>query len=122
MSKKWILVVLIGLGIGWFWVSNNLWLFDIAVTQEEYQEKIIGSWVNDELDLYFWEENNALTTSGIQEIGRWEKRRLYWQINDNSINIYGKYIPDSFRKSCSQNNIKDCLFDDNLAQVLRFYD
>ena len=113
--KKWQIVTFIILSIGGYWISQNMWIFQVKIPQEEYEKNIIGTWVSNDNDLYFWEESNALTTSGIQEIGRWEKRRLYWEIKDGSINIYGKYIPDSFRKSCSQNNVEDCQFDGNLG-------
>lgn len=43
--KKCQIVVLIILGIGGFWLFQNLWIFETTISQEEYQDEILGKWV-----------------------------------------------------------------------------
>ena len=42
--KKWHVVVLIILGIGGYWVSQNIWVFEKQIPVEEYEKHLLGRW------------------------------------------------------------------------------
>ena len=41
--KTWHIVVLIILGIGGYWLSQNMWVFEKQIPVEEYEEFLVGT-------------------------------------------------------------------------------
>lgn len=114
-NKKWQVVLLIIMGIGGFWLSQNMWVFEKKIPKEEFKQKIIGSWFNDNDNYTFWAEDNSFTSNGIQNINTFEERELYWEIKDELLKIHGFWIPDSFTKPCTEYDKDVCILDKTRA-------
>lgn len=41
--KKWHIAIIIVVGIGAFWLSNNMWIFEKKIAVENYGEYLIGT-------------------------------------------------------------------------------
>lgn len=56
--KTWHIVVLIILGIGGYWLSQNMWVFEKSIPVEKYNENIIGKWkpINERGEKSYFEE------------------------------------------------------------------
>jgi len=119
--KKWQILVLVILGIGGYWLSQNLWVFEVKIPEDQYKEKIVGTWVNNEDNIIFWSQDNEFTSSGFQEISNFEKRELFWKVDKDELRIYGFWIPESFTKPCTEFNKSECTLDENLATEFESY-
>lgn len=42
--KKWHIAIIIVIGIGAFWLTHNMWIFEKKIKQSEYPQMIIGTW------------------------------------------------------------------------------
>jgi len=85
--KKWHVVVLIILGIGGYWLSQNMWVFEKQIPVEQYEEFLIGTeWSAEERSsTWIFNDNSVFIEKSNYEYSSNEKAT--WRINFDEINI-----------------------------------
>lgn len=101
MKKKLLIFALFILGIGGYWLSQNMWVFEKKLSYEDYTQKIVGIWQKTNYKDFTSENITEFYSNGHYEVrtnnrsGNGEKTILKGEFNiiDDKllINYYKQY-------------------------------